>query len=645
MPESTTDCYGHTMSRPRRRPTGTESAAADEPAPANTAKRGRIVQTVKDVSAHEDLIRYAVAAQLARLDVTDGVVGRAIRGGPTNLSHALAGDTKLSNENLRQLDEVIVALAPRLEHTGGLAQFGVRMREFSDRSSLTAQLPPSWIQDLLKKPSEDELHVLIQASALLTSLLARSRAGRSSRSIPDGYTDHIGHIVDRLILIAGGPPTARNIEAQILLGNIAKYAFGITVGKLEYALRNTPLGFRVWRALTKLVLLSKDDLKDGDSRLADLLKPRLATLLAEAQQLRSSNIYAGRSLDLELAITIPRKWLRPKASVTEVLLARAKDPNATLRERGTAAMGIWQRAVENGRADEPSMRAHLRELIAHFERADSDRPDIVTGLRWVAATLRQAMADGVAVCNDWPDVDDPWFEAVNAAAESLDQEDIPSHIRPGTKSLFRHIILQNAGVERRRAIDALIAGGWTEPVARALGTLLHDDRVDEWVRVRALFGLGFMQHRDLGVVDSLTYGCERAVRRLKEQDDPTRVMITETHAALFAVGDCFGVEGAEREARAARENLRPLLTDLVRNDLTREPSRWPIARAIAYLLTFTAAPRTRRDEPDLSEELLEALKDHPDKRTQQFCRWALGFRFGPDGDVRPLLRAAEMRRG
>ncbi|MGE5828130.1 MAG: hypothetical protein ACM30G_07145 [Micromonosporaceae bacterium] len=91
--------------------------------------------------------------------------------------------------------------------------------------------------------------------------------------------------------------------------------------------------------------------------------------------------------------------------------------------------------------------------------------------------------------------------------------------------------------------------------------------------------------------------------------------------------------------------VRSLKRTAAKNDLTREPSRWPIARAIAYLLTFTAAPRTRRDEPDLSEELLEALKDHPDKRTQQFGRWALGFRFGPDGEVRPLLRAAEMRRG
>ncbi|MEN3310538.1 MAG: hypothetical protein V7603_6740 [Micromonosporaceae bacterium] len=606
----------------------------------NNTKGGRIVHTIEDVSLPEDLVRYAVAAQLARLDVPDRAVGKAISGGPTNLSHALAGTTKLSNDALRQLDEVIVALAPGVDHTGGLAQFGVRMRGLHDRTSLTAHIPPSWAQDLLTTPSDDDLHVLIQGSALLTSFLAANRAGRSSRTIRDGYKDQINQVVERLILVAGGPPTTRNIEAQILLGNLAKYAFDVTFAKLEDALRYSPLGFRVWRALTKLVLLSKDDQDKGDTFLADSLKPRLAELLSEAQQLRKSSIYPGRSLDLELAISTPRDWLRPRTSVTEVLLARAKDTDATLRERGTAAMGLWQRAVQHGRADDPEVERQLRELIEHLGAAEQDRPDIASGLRWVAATLGKVMTDRVAVCNVWPEIDEPWYLAVRDAAESLDQENIPPHVRPGTKNLFKHVILQNAGVERRRAIDTLIAGGWTEPVARALGVVLRDERADGWVRIRALFALGFLQHRGPGVVRSLSFGCEQAYRNMNGHPNPLRAHITELHTALFAVGDCLGVEGADREAREVRENLRPMLVDLVNHDRTKEPAMYTVARAIAYVLTFTAQPRGRNEHKDLSEELLEVLRDHPDEITRKFSKWTLDFRFGPDGEVRPLLRAA-----
>ena len=34
------------------------------------------------------------------------------------------------------------------------------------------------------------------------------------------------------------------------------------------------------------------------------------------------------------------------------------------------------------------------------------------------------------------------------------------------------MILQNAGVYRRQAIETVMTSGWTEPVARALGSLL-----------------------------------------------------------------------------------------------------------------------------------------------------------------------------
>jgi hypothetical protein len=251
---------------------------------------------VDDLGAREDLIRYAVAGQLARLGVlgvSDRTVGKAVSGGPPHLSHCLAGQPKFSNDVLRQLDEVIVALAPGIDHTGGLAQFAARMRGLTDRTSLVAHIPPNWTRDMLRTPSEAELHVLIQSSALLTNFFAAGRAGRRGQAIRDAYKDSIPQVVDRLLLIAIGPPTPRGVEAQVMLGNLAKYAFGLTFEKLEDVLRYNPLGFRIWRALTKLVLLSKDDRERGDSYLANQVEEPITKLLSEAQDLRTNSIYPG----------------------------------------------------------------------------------------------------------------------------------------------------------------------------------------------------------------------------------------------------------------------------------------------------------------------------------------------------------------
>ena len=65
-------------------------------------------------------------------------------------------------------------------------------------------------------------------------------------------------------------------------------------------------------------------------------------------------MYAGRSLDLELAISVPAEWSPPDDDwVGETPLERAWNNNATIRERGTAAMGLWQRAMTCGPADRP----------------------------------------------------------------------------------------------------------------------------------------------------------------------------------------------------------------------------------------------------------------------------------------------------
>lgn len=261
----------------------------------------------------------------------------------------------------------------------------------------------------------------------------------------------------------------------------------------------------------------------------------------------------------------------------------------------------------------------------------------------MAATLEHVIENRVAVCNEWPEVDEPWFRHVQEAADELDNHSIPGHLLPGTKTLFRHMILQNAGVYRRQAIETVVTGGWNEPVARALGVLLDKEQDEAWLRIRAQFALGFMQRPDPSAETDLTRACLHAFRNLRLgeiADDvaPPRSQVTEMHASLFAVGDCFGVAGAEERAASARERLRDVLTELAGAEGARALILRRAVRAAAYVLIFTAQPRDG-GEKDLSQVLLEKLSHHPDEVTARLSRWALRFRFGPDGEIQSLLAA------
>jgi hypothetical protein len=205
------------------------------------------------------------------------------------------------------------------------------------------------------------------------------------------------------------------------------------------------------------------------------------------------------------------------------------------------------------------------------------------------------------------------------------------------------MLLQNAGVYRRQAIETVVTSCWTEPVARALVHLLENEAAESWLRIRALFALSFLQRPDL-VEEDLTKGCQQAYENLgldeNPDTEPPRTRITEMHAALFAVGDCLGVAGAENYAKNARKELRPILTYLAETRGRRAAILHRAVRGAAYLLTITAQPR-EGGAKDLSQELLELLCHHPDPVTASLGRWALNFRFGPDGSVRSLLEAAE----
>jgi hypothetical protein len=621
------------------------------------AGENHVRQDITDISNAAQLLRYAAAGQIAhaldqRKDLTQGKIaqgaglGATVRVAGPVLARALREG--LNARQLRGLDEIIAALAPEdLDAPGCLSSLALRLsterREKIEENSPAARVPPGWAKKILADPPGDDARVLMQASALLSEFAAADRM--HTPGIVTGIRDRLGEdlklLVRRLILISVAPPRSVNYDAQILLGMLASYAFDPMKNQLESQLRNSPMSFRVWRAITKLVRLREDH------RQTEALRPWVRRLIIDAQELRKTSLYAGLGLDLELAITVPVAWSPPHDDwVAEALLARAHDAEATIRERGTAVMGLWQRALIEGGPVLERTKNDLQALVTEFRDPES-RPDAAAGLRWLAAVLEHAIDKRVAVCNDWPDVDEPWFRNVQDAANELENAGIPHHLRAGTKNLFQQMILQNAGTYRHHAIDTVVAGGWNGQVARALASLLKAERTEAWLRVRADFALGYLHRPDMWTEAALTRSCEHAYSNLKLDRLPDdarperRSDVTELQAALFAVGDCFGVPGAEARAESARERLRPILEYLAdmaepRAQILRRP-----ARAAAYLLAVTCRPRESGYDKDFSEELLEKLSHHPDPVTAKLSKWALSFRFAPNGTIRPFLASAE----
>ena len=90
----------------------------------------------------------------------------------------------------------------------------------------------------------------------------------------------------------------------------------------------------------------------------------------------------------------------------------------------------------------------------------------------------------------------------------------------GPKSLFLHMILQNASTYRSLAVETVVTSGWSEPVARALGYLL-DHEPEAWVRIRAEAALGLLQRpHDDRTREHLIRACRQAFENLEVDKDP-----------------------------------------------------------------------------------------------------------------------------
>ena len=543
--------------------------------------RARIQQEVSDISSVSQLLCYATAGQLEPLlkDFPQGKIAVGAGFGTTtrNAGPTLARGLRhgLSASQLQGLDRIIGALAPNLDATGGLSSLALRLdaqhhdpakgkRGRGREISVEAHVPPGWTRKILTDPPGGEIGVLMQASALVSEFAVAGKMETPGpiAAISNLYSQEMDQLVRRLILISVGPPTSRNYDAQTLLGMLAVHAFDSVKDCLQDKLLYSPMGFRVWRAVTKLVKLSEDEENN------QALRNWVRKLIRAAEELRENSLNPGSSYDLELALAVPDEWSPPGDDwVGEALRTRAQNDRATIRERGTAAMGLWQRAFGGRRENLEKTRDDLLKLAAEFREHDA-RPDAAAGLRWIAETLEYAIENEVAVCNGWPDIGDPWFAHVKAAADQLDGAGVPDHLLTGTRNLFQHMILQNAGMYRRQAIETVVTGGMNRPVAQALEFLLEAEENESWLRIRVQSALGFMQRYDASTETVLTRACQRAYENLRqippENDLPARSQITEMHASLFAVGDCFGAAGAEERAKNARDSLRRILTGIAR---------------------------------------------------------------------------------
>lgn len=602
----------------------------------------RIAHEVTDIASTSQLTRYALAGQLHRVlksrpDLSQAKIasaaglGKDARSAAPALSHALRDGPNV--DQLMKLEEIINSLGG----TTDLSSLYLRLAGDRPAAIATTRVPVNWMGTDGHHASS-ELEVLAEASALLSAFTAAARV--DIRSIgPVG--ERFGHenmklLVRRLILISASPPTPKSYDAQIILGSLASYAFDQMREWLDIAVRYFPLAFQAWRSITKLVRLTRK------GAAADELQEWLQQLIGDSSRLRMTSLHPGRGLDLELALSVPKQWSPPGNDwVGEALRARACDANATIRERGTAVMGLWERALEQGTFAE--IEPELRRLVIEF-RDEKTRPDASAGMRWVAATLEAVMDSRVPVCNEWPETGERWQANVMRAADRLERYVIARHLRQGTRSLFLHMLLQNSGPYRRNAIETVVTSGMTNPIARALGDLLTSETSESWLRLRAEYALGCLQRANRYVEEDLTKACLTAYRRLPfdqvAEGELPRSIVTEVHAALFAIADCFGVPGVEDRATSARERLRPVLTELSDASNAHAMGLRRAARAATYFLIVTAQPRAG-DEPDLAQILLAKLQDHPDEVTARLARWALSFRFAPDGKIRSLLDAAD----
>lgn len=490
---------------------------------------------VSDLSDPEGLIRFALKAQIRRLGIEQKKISELEGVDESTLSRYLNAQTnRIRPESLEKIDSLLVASAMGrgVATTGGLATFARRVRGTADPVAPAATIPPGWTADVLFEASEDDLHNLVQGSALLTMFNAGDRVGLRARDLRQARERELRQTLRGLCHVAQEPPTSRTFEAQRLVAGLGMYAFDLAWEEMARSLEGDMLGFRVWRTVTKMVQSVADRPNLGDY-VGRTLPSRVRGLLASGDRLRDLSAFPARSLDMETAISIPDSWIATTDWAGDALFRRAAGTKGTVRERATSAHGLINSEL-TGR------RRAARGLVDEFRQEATTRgaDPSAGGYAWAASTLQAHLDREILPQHGWPLSDEPWRAAVERATAALAALQMHSDLLPGVQQLFQHVILQNDGVLRRTAIDTVVAGNASEYVAHALGLLLDDYETPLWLRVRAIFALGFLRHRTIEVKDTLVRAAHKSFKAMLES--PSLSAGVEMHDVLFALGDCLG---------------------------------------------------------------------------------------------------------
>ena len=490
-----------------------------------------------------------------------------------------------------------------------------------------------WFRDLLESGPRNSAEALIAGEALL-SLLAASRDRCDAERLVNAHRAQVTRAVRALMTVATKPPSRGAVPAIHLLAQLGSLAVQWddeehphTVADLVVEhVRDSPVGFRAVRVLTRIVTLSIRRyglVPAWWSHNSASERQMVWDALIAIVPLRDRDPYPARSLWVE-ALRAIQLTKDPKYGemALGLLEERARTEGRPVRERAYAAYCVYLARRDTEATKVSALLNQTREPGDNELEADKGllyAADLIERLLHANVpdlTLETLLLDRAEVGEELDD--DELSTAVGFSLDyrvaGVDELVFPDHVRSpndnasvgavlnripdtvrgATQSLIRYSLLSIDGSARRRAAEALREAGVAKEAGCILIQVLKDESLEVWVREHAAFLLGCLA--DSVAIDPLREAGQRGRHR--------RIR----HAAIWALGDI----GHPDEA---------IVQDLLQIALYRhEESR--IVRAATYALAVM------HPEPDdgVGKEVrtaLEKLVEHKDPLVADLARWGL----------------------
>lgn len=525
-----------------------------------------------DISDTDQLIRFAARAQIllatsgevGRTRSTQAGIARAAGVAPSNLSSAL--NKAMPTSLIQKLDVALAAVIPDAPRFGGLVGLATRL---TGDEIVEVAIPPAWLEDLLSLPLELPSAVLLQSSALLSSLrVVEQETGYISAT----RAYDVSSLIRRLVQLGTLPYGGQSDEALVLLGRLSTMFFQSARPHLMQALRG-PLGHKVWP-------------------IADFMTGRVAERSASSElpywwrlqfqdmdDLRRLSVNPTHTLDIEAAASTPILWaLEDTDWAMRAIWRRAESHETTHREVGAALASLWMRAQARRTSDEvlDRMERLLDQRIADSMRLDQSAQ---SELRWYRDVIHVFERERTKVIRSWP----RHHSCVRLIGRASKHLGVPEQIADDLRVLLEHALLQSMTFYRHRAIDVIKASGWGRQVAPVLQRVLDDATAERWLRARCISALGGVAPPDpsthFALLDAY-HGSMTSYRRhpLHPQEDGV-----EVQAALFAIIDAFSMQSYSA-VEEIRRSVERDLWDLFETEPALGDRATLLQRAALYFL-------------------------------------------------------------